>query len=117
MAEKLVSHNIPNSLLTHSQEEANTLLILHAVTVPCKDRQIDKLYFTKVKPIKYEYLFTIGPSNFVVRSHTPEVLLLLVKMYPHLPVSVFFSGKGRLKRNIGVGNIQKHFGQQGVSGL
>jgi len=26
--------NIPDSLLTHSQEEADTLLILHAVSVP-----------------------------------------------------------------------------------
>ena len=50
----------------------------------------------------------------MVRSHTPEVLLLLVKMYPHLPISaIYFSVKGMLKRNIGVGNIQKHFGQQG----
>ena len=55
---------------------------------------IDKLYFKRVKPIKYEYSFTIGPSNLVVRSPNPEVLLLLVQMYPHLPVSaIFFRGR------------------------
>ena len=54
----------------------------------------------------------------MVRSPNPEVLLLLVQMYPHLPVSaIFFTGKGRLKRNIAVGNTHKYFGQLWVSGL
>ena len=88
LAEKLVSHNIPNSLLTHSQEEVTMLLILHAVTVPHE-------------------------TNLVVSSQNTDVLLILVQMYPRLPVSAFFlSGKGRLNRNIGVGYVHKHFGQQ-----
>ena len=67
------------------------LLILHAVIVPHE-------------------------TNLVVSSPNTDALLLLVQMYPHLPVSAFFlSGKGRLKRNIGVGYIHKHFGQQQVA--
>lgn len=66
--------NIPDSLLTHSQEEADTLLILHAVSVPHE-------------------------AEVVVSSPDTDVLLLLVHMYPHLPVStVFLTGKGKLKR-------------------
>jgi len=65
--------DIPDSLLTHSQEEADTLLILHAISVPHE-------------------------AELVVSSPDTDVLLLLVHMYPHLPVStVFFAGKGRLK--------------------
>ena len=91
LAEKLVMHDIPNSTLTHSQEEVNMSLILHAVTVP-------------------------HGTNLVVSSLNTDVLLILIQMYPHLPVSAFFlSGKGRLNRNIGVGYIHKHFGQQRVS--
>ena len=73
--------DIPDSLLTHSQEEADTLLILHAVSVPHE-------------------------AELVVSSPDTDVLLLLVHIYPHLPVStVFLAGKGRLKRNISVCNI------------
>ena len=91
LAEKLVNHNISNSLLTHIQEEVNILLILHAVTVPHE-------------------------TNLVVSSPNTDALLLLVQMYPHLPVSaVFLGGEGRLKRNIGVGYIHKHFVQQHIS--
>jgi len=75
--------DIPDSLLTRSQEEADTLLILHAVSVPQE-------------------------AELVVSSPDMDVLLLLVHMYPHLPVStVFLTGKGRLKRNISVCNIYK----------
>ena len=61
------------------------LLILHAVIVPHE-------------------------TNVVVSSPNTDVLLIFVQMYLHLPVSAFsLSGKGRLKRNIGVGYIHKHF--------
>jgi len=78
--------DIPDSLLTRSQEEAeeaDTLLILHAVSVP-------------------------QDAELVLSSPDTDVLLLLVHMYPHLPVStVFLTGKGRLKKNISVCNIYK----------
>jgi len=73
--------DIPGSLLTHSQEEADTLLILHAVSVAHEE-------------------------ELVVSSPETDNLLLLVHMYPYLPIStVFLTGKGRLKRNIAVCNI------------
>ena len=40
-------------------------------------------------------------SELVVSSPDTDVLLLLVHVYPHFPVStVFFTGKGRLKKNL-----------------
>ena len=76
----------------HSQEEADTLLILHAVSVPHE-------------------------AELVVSSPDTDVLLLLVHMYPHLPVStVFLTGKGKLKRTIFVCNIYK-LGQKRASAL
>jgi len=85
--------DIPDSLLTHSQEEADTLLMLHAVSVPHE-------------------------AELVVSSPNTGVLLLLVHMYPHLPVSiVFLTGKGRLKRNVSVCNIYNNLGQKRASAL
>jgi len=81
--------DIPDLLLTHSQEEADTLLMLHAVS-----------------------------AELVVSSPDTDVLLLLVHMYLHLPVStVFLTGKGRLKRNISVCNIYNNLGQERASAL
>ena len=57
--------DIPDSLLTHSQEEADTLLILHAVSVPRE-------------------------ADLVVSSPDTGVLLLLVHMFLHLPLSTVF---------------------------
>ena len=85
--------DVPDSLLTHSQEEADTLLILHAVTVP-------------------------HDAELVISSPDTDVLLLLVHMYPHLPVTtVFLTGNGRLKRNISVCNIYNQLGQKRASAL
>jgi len=85
--------NIPDSLLTHSQEEEDTLRILHAVSVPHE-------------------------TELVVSSPDTDVLLLLVHMYPHLPVStVFLAEKGKLKRTISVCNIYNNLGQKRASAL
>lgn len=85
--------DIPDTLLTHSQEEADTLLILHAVSAPHE-------------------------AELVVSSPDTDVLLLLVHMYPHLPVStVFLTGKGRLKRKISVSNIYNKLGHKRASAL
>ena len=78
--------DVPDSLLAHSQEEADTLLILHAITVP-------------------------HDAKLVISSPDTDVLLLLVHMYPHLPVNtVFLTRNERLKRNISVCNIYNQLG-------
>ena len=85
--------DIPCSLLTHSQEEADTLLVLHALNVP-------------------------NDAQLVVSSLDTDVLLLLVYMYPSLPISTtFLTGKGRLKRNIIVQSIYNNLGQKRASAL
>jgi len=57
-------------------------------------------------------------AELVVSSPDTDVLLLLVHMYPHLPVStVLLTGKGRLKRNISVCNIYNNLGQKRASAL
>lgn len=85
--------DIPDSLGTHTQEEADTLLILHAVGVPHE-------------------------AQLVVSSPDTDVLLLLVHKYPHLPVStVFLTGRGKMKRNISVGNIYNNLGQKRAAAL
>ena len=73
--------DIPCSLLTHSQEEADTLLLLHALNVS-------------------------SDADLVVSSPDTYVLVLLVYMYSSLPIcTTFLTGKGRLKRNISVQSI------------
>jgi len=57
-------------------------------------------------------------AALVVSSPDTDVLLLLVNMYPHLPVAtVFLTRKGRLKRNISVCNIHNNLGQKCNSAL
>ena len=83
--------DIPDSLFTLSQEEANTLLMLRAVSVPHE-------------------------AEFVVSF--PNTGLLLQLVHPHLPVStVFLTGQCRLKRNISVCNIYNNLGQKRASVL
>ena len=85
--------DIPSSLLTHSQEEADTLIVLHALTVP-------------------------NDTELVVSSPDTDVLLLLVYMYPSLPISTtFLTGKGKLKRNISVQSIYNNLGPKRASAL
>jgi len=57
-------------------------------------------------------------AELVVSSPDTDVLLLLVDMYPHLPVStVFLTGKGMLKKNISVCNIYNNLRQKRASVL
>ena len=82
-----------SSPTTHSQEESDTLLVLHALTV-------------------------LNDTAFVVNYPDTYVLLLLVHMYQNLPTSTTFpTGKGRLKRNMYVGNIYKNLGLKRTSVL
>ena len=85
--------DIPDSLLSHRQEEADTLLILHALNVP-------------------------NDTELVVSSPDTEVLLLLVHMNPSLPIcTTFFTGKGPTKRNISVQGIYNKLGSKRASAL
>jgi hypothetical protein len=84
---------VPNTLLTHSQEEADTLLLLHALTVDSE-------------------------AELVIDSPDTDVLLLMVQMYPSLPVSTNFrTGKGKFKRNIAVRPIFNHLGETRASAI
>ena len=74
--------DIPDLLLTHNQEETDTLLLLHAITVP-----------------KEAELFVSSPDT--------DVLLLLVNMYPNLPKSTtFLTGKSCPKKKMSAEHIQ-----------
>ena len=85
--------DIPDSLLTHSQEKADTLLILHAISV-------------------------LHEAELVASSPYTGVSLLLVFMFLHLSLSTaFLTGKRRLKRNISVCNIHNKLGQKRASAL
>ena len=85
--------DVPNSLLTHSQEEADTLLLLHALNVP-------------------------SDAELVISSPDTDVLVLLVYMYKSLPKSTtFITGKSRLKRSISVENIYNNLGPKHASAL
>ena len=84
---------IPDVLITHSQEEANILLVLHTLTVP-------------------------NEAKLVVSSPDTDVLLLLVYMYPNLPMSTtFLTGKDKLKRSITLQSIYNNLGAKHASAL
>ena len=84
---------IPASLLSYIQEEADTIMILHAASVN-KD------------------------SHLVVFSPDTDVLLLLVHFFPKLPESTtFLTGKGRLRRCISVHSIFSKLGQKRSAAL
>ena len=85
--------DIQDLLLTHSQEEADTLLLLHAITVP-----------------KEAELFVSSPDT--------DVLLLLVNMYPNLPKSTtFLTGKSWPKKKMSVQSIYNNLGPKRASAL
>ncbi len=70
-----------------------TLIVLHALTVS-------------------------NDAELVVSSPDTDVLLLLVYMYPSLPISTtFLTGKGKTKRNISVQSIYSNLGSKRASAL
>ena len=84
---------VPDILLTHSQEEAGTLLILHALTVD-KD------------------------ADVTVDSPDTDVLILLINMFQRLPVAIkFLTGKGKLRRRIAVKPIYDALGEKRASAI
>ena len=77
--------DVSASLLTHSQEEADTVMLLHAASCP-------------------------NDVDLVVCSPDTDVLLLLVHMFPKLPDSTkFLTGKGRLKRFLSVRSLGEQY--------
>ena len=79
--------DIPDSLLTHCQEEADTLIVLHALSVP-------------------------STAELVVSSPDTDVLLLFVP-----PSTTSVTGKGKQTRNISVRGIYNNLGQKRASAL
>ena len=85
--------SIPAILLTHSHEEADTLHLLHAIS-------IDK------------------NAEVVIASPDTDVFLLMVQMYPNLPSDIsFLTGKGNMKRKILVKPVYEKLGERHASAL
>ena len=78
---------------THSQEEADTLIILHALTVD-KDAEL------------------------VVDSPDTDVLILLINVFNRLPAATsFLTGRKNLRRNISVQSICEKLGKKHTSAM
>ena len=84
---------VPSSLVTHSQEEADTLLLLHVLSI---DRH----------------------AEVVIASPDTVVFLLMIQMYPSLRCNIsFLTGKGNLKRNIPVQPVYNKLGHRRASSI
>ena len=84
---------VPSTLVTHSQEEADTLMLLH-------DLSIDK------------------HAEVVIASPDTDVFLMIIQMYPSLPCDIsFLTGKGNLKRSIPVQPVCNKLGQKRASAI
>ena len=79
--------------MTHSQEEADTLLLLHALSI---DRH----------------------AEVVTASPDTDVLLLMIQKYPSLPCDIsFLTGKSNLRRNISVQPVYNKLGHVRASAI
>ena len=84
---------VPSTLVTHSQEEADTLMLLHALS-------IDK------------------HAEVVFASPDTDVFLMMIQMYPSLPCDIsFLTGKGNLKRSIPVQPVYNKLGHKRASAI
>ena len=84
---------VPSTLVTHSQEEADTLMLLHALS-------IDK------------------HAEVVIASPDTDVFLMMIQMYPSLPCDIsFLTGKGNLKRSIPVQPVYNKLGHKRASAI
>ena len=78
--------HVPGSLVSHGHEEADTLLLLHALTIE-------------------------HDAEIIIDSPDTDVFLLMVHMYPRLPVDAYFlTGKGKLNRKIAIKPIYEKLG-------
>ena len=84
---------VPGSLRTHSHEEADTLLILHALTID-KDAEV------------------------TIESPDTDIFLLLIHNCHELPPATrFITGKGKFRRSIAVKPVHDKLGEKRASAL
>ena len=83
--------HVQRTLITHNQKEADTLLLLHALTI---DRD----------------------AEVVIDSPDTYVFLLMVQMCPSLPVATsFLTGKGKMKKKFAMQPIYDMLGPKRAS--
>ena len=84
---------VSSSLVTHSQEEADILLLPHELSI---DRH----------------------AEVVMASPGTDVLLLMIQKYPSLPCDIsFLTGKSNLRRNIPVQPVYNKLGHIRASAI
>lgn len=84
-------------LKKHDHEEADTLIVLHALDASNSNRQVDSLH---------------------VFSPDTDVFLLLLNKYPQLcQRTVFITGRGQTRRQIPLKNIHEQLGKEKAEGL
>ena len=84
---------VPSTLVTHKQEEADTVLMLHDLSI---DRH----------------------EEVVIASPDTDVLLLMIQMYPSLPFDIIFlTGKSNLRRNIPFQPVYNKLGHRRASAI
>ena len=85
--------DVPDNLASHSQEEADTLLLLHATTIS-------------------------DDAELTISSPDTDVFLQIIQMYPKLPKKVFFlTGKSKQRRKIRIGSIYEKIGPKQAAAL
>ena len=85
--------HIEENLENHDQEEADTILLLHALSVN-------------------------KTNELVIESPDTDVLTLMINFYPQLPTKTSFqTGKGDQKRKIDVQKVNQQLGEKRASAL
>ena len=85
--------DVPDNLASHSQEEADTLLLLHATTIS-------------------------DDAELTISSPDTDVFLQIIRMYPKLPKEVFFlTGKSKQRRKIPIRPIYEKIGPKQAAAL
>ena len=84
-------------LKKHDHEEADTLIVLHALDASNSNRQVDSLH-------------VISPDT--------DVFLLLINKYPQLcPSTVFITWRSQTRRQIPLQDIHEELGEEKADGL
>ena len=85
--------HIEENLENHDQEEADTILLLHALSVN-------------------------KTNELVIESPDTDVLILMINFYPQLPTKTSFqNGKGNQKRKIDIQKVNQQLGEKRASAL
>ena len=84
-------------LKQHDHEEADTLIVLHAIDASNSNRRVQHLH---------------------ILSQDTDVFLLLLNKYPQLcPNTVFITGRGQKRRQIPLRDIHEKLGEEKADGL